>query len=114
MEQHAVKTYTASIYLGFENAHDNITHTDTMAFDICREFCDKVRLCVTITPTKFIYVGGWEPGCIIGLINYPRFPSEPNLILLRAIELAKLLKTAYKQHRVTIVTPDKTIMLSEE
>jgi len=107
MEQHAVKTYTASIYLGFENAHDNTTHTDTMAFDICREFCDKVRLCVTITPTKFIYVGGWEPGCIIGLINYPRFPSEPNLILRSKQQKARAFShgmnaSSYQQTRSNI------------
>ena len=114
MEQPTVNTYTATIYLGFKNAHDNITHSDTMANDICRVYCDKVGLCVTITSTQFVYTGGCEPGCIIGLINYPRFPSEPLIILMRAIELAKLLKTAYKQCRVTIITPDKTIMLSGE
>ncbi len=47
------------------------------AHEICRAHCDAVGLCVTVTATSYIYTGGEEAGVIVGLINYPRFPSEP-------------------------------------
>ena len=80
---------------------------------MCQEYCDNIKLGVTVTPTKFIYVGGHEMGAIIGVINYPRFPSTPEQIKSRAIELANIVKDEFKQHRVSIVFPDETVMIGE-
>lgn len=41
-----------------------------------RSYCYEVGLCVTVTPTDFIYTGGEESGFVIGLVNYPRFPDS--------------------------------------
>lgn len=78
----------------------------------CRDYCDKEGLCVTVTPTTYVYTGGQEPGVIIGLINYPRFPSEPRAIWHQADKLAKHLRVALGQDSYTIQAPDKTVWFS--
>ena len=60
---------------------------------ICREYCKEVGLCVTVTPTLFIYTGGEETGVEVGLRNYPRFPTNSTKLMGTASALAeKLLK----------------------
>lgn len=78
-----VKTFTATIYVGLLEKYDEfgneftggILHTIDQVEEVCQGYCNGAGLCVTVTPTKFIYTKRWEPGCIVGLINYPRFPS---------------------------------------
>lgn len=48
------------------------------ARDLCRAFCDEEGLCVTVTPTTYVYTGGEEDGVIVGLINYPRDLKDLN------------------------------------
>lgn len=80
----------------------------TKAHEICRAFCDEEGLCVTVTPTAYVYTGGEEAGVIVGLINYPRFPSEPNDILATAKLLALELMAKLEQESVSVQTPDET------
>jgi len=108
-----VATFTAQIYVGLKVGYGIYEHPAVEAHRICQTYCDKVKLCVTVTPTAFHYVDGNEEGVIVGLINYPRFPSTPEKITEQAVELAKLLKEGLNQNRVSIVTPTKTIMLGE-
>ncbi len=85
------------------------------AFDaesLCLDFCDEVGLCVTVTETVYCYTGGEEAGVIVGLINYPRFPSTPSAIWQRAEELAARLCAGLKQQSYTIQAPDKTVWFS--
>jgi len=49
------------------------------ARDICRHWCVKVPRCVTVTKTSFIYTHGEEPGVVVALRSYPRFPQPPQL-----------------------------------
>jgi hypothetical protein len=107
------KTYTAKIYIGTLPGYEGEEYPLTKIEQICQEYCNKVKLGLTITPTKFIYVDGNENGAIIGLINYPRFPSTPPQIRVHAITLAEKLKEQLKQNRVSIVFPDQTIMLGD-
>lgn len=79
---------------------------------ICRDYCDAVGLCVTVTETAYCYTGGEEAGVIVGLINYPRFPSTPDAIWQRAEELAARLCTGLKQESYTIQAPDRTMWVS--
>lgn len=74
----------------------------------CREECLEVGLCVTVTPTRFIYTGGEETGAEIGLINYPRFPKEDFEVTATARRLALRLLKATCQHSVLVMTPDTT------
>jgi len=69
---------------------------------ICREYCDQVGLCVTLTKTLYVYTGGQEPGIIVGLINYPRFPKTSVDILLLAEDLGKKLLQDLNQQSFTI------------
>lgn len=109
-----VKTYTATIYVGFKETKTGEIRDISIAKKICQDYCDAVGLCVTIKPTEFIYTNGSEPGCEIGLINYPRFPAKWYTIMENAMKIAEQLKESYKQCRVTIVTPEETVMLSEK
>jgi hypothetical protein len=67
---------------------------------------------VTVTRTTYIYTGGEQDGVIVGLINYPRFPSEPVLIEDRAIWLAKELREALGQESFSVQTPTTTTWFS--
>lgn len=78
----------------------------------CRTFCDEVGLCVTCTPTNFVYKGGEEEGYIVGLINYPRFPATEKQIWDRAVELAMRLRVEAHQDSFTIQAADKTVFYS--
>lgn len=66
-------------------------------------------LCVTIAPTLFIYTGGEESGFVVGLLNYPRFPSSPTELRCRADSIALDLITATEQDSALIVTPEESI-----
>lgn len=78
-----------------------------IAKQICRAFC-MTGLCVTIEPTLFIYTGGEETGYVVGLINYPRFPTEPDQIYGKARELALKLLEGTFQHSVLLLDPINT------
>lgn len=79
-----------------------------MARAALREFCME-GLCVTLTPTEYIYTAGAEDGLIVGLINYPRFPKEPEELLAQARRLAEFLMDRLFQSSCTVQTPTETI-----
>lgn len=64
--------------------------------------------CVTIQYVDFIYTGGEEAGFVIGIENYPRFPSEPKQLKSRAFQLAETLIRELHQWSAMIVAPDQT------
>lgn len=97
-----------------------MTTAPTIRFDIfiagdlatakrtCRSYCFGVGLCVTVEPVTYIYTGGEEEGVRVGIINYPRFPSDAEKLRLRARELAHQLMHDLYQHSYSIVGPDET------
>jgi len=107
-------TFEAKISLGFREGYTDISHNIEEVKQICQDYCNRVKLCVTITPTSFIYVDGGEEGCFIGLINYPRFPSTPEDILSEALELAEIFLEEFKQNKVSVICNDKTYMIESE
>lgn len=108
-----VDTYTATIYVGTRE-HDTINvRSIEMAREFLQNYVDEVGLCVTISPTEFIYTKGSEPGIVVGLINYPRFPAEPVVIYEKALTIAKGLMQLFHQWKVSVVFPDKTIMIED-
>jgi hypothetical protein len=82
------------------------------AENICRDYCDEVGLCVTVTHTVYAYTGGRESGFVVGLINYPRFPTDPHDIIDKASALADRLREGLGQESYSIQTPDRTIWRS--
>ncbi len=79
---------------------------------ILKKYCDEVGFCVTLKMVEYIYKGGTEHGLQIGLINYPRFPSDPATLTAKAIEIAELLREKLKQESYSIETPLETIWYS--
>lgn len=108
-----VETFTASIYVGRRMRYSGAIVGEQTALEWLQKRVDEVGLCVTFTPTTFIYTNGSEPGFIVGLINYPRFPSTPDLIRAQALDIAKELRAMMGQLKVTVVFPDVTTMVTE-
>lgn len=93
------ETFTVRIYL---------SGPIETAKQIIRADCFDAGLCVTIQPTLFIYTGGEELGYVVGLLNYPRFPTTQEALLHRARVLANKLLDATFQHSALIVSPFAT------
>lgn len=112
-----VSTFTATIWVGLLSGPLGTQRTEYSVEDaqaLARQYCDAVGLCVTITPTTYVYKGGEEPGIAVGMINYPRFPSDAGTIKKHAFALAELLRTGLGQFKVSIVFPDETVLLGED
>ena len=112
-----VETYWAQIFVGFRPGYAqgwNQLAADELARNIIHGFVEVEGLCVTVTPTNYCYKGGSEDGIIIGLINSPRFPEEPEQIKKKALSLANTLKERLEQNRVSVQFPDETIMLGDK
>jgi len=110
----SVKTYTATIYCGLKDGYKG--ELSLFYTKYIKDYIDNRSggLCVTCTPTTFYYNKGEEPGIIVGIINYPRFPFSEEKIKSLSLELAEELMVKCKQYRVSIVFPDETIMLENK
>lgn len=97
IETKIAQTYTVRLYL---------SGPIEIAKQAIREDCMREGLCVTVEPTTFIYTGGEEAGYVVGLVNYPRFPSEPAVLIERARGLMNKLLEATHQHSALMVTPE--------
>lgn len=80
----------------------------------CRDYCYAVGLCVTVDATLFIYTGGEERGAVVGLVNYPRFPTTGQQLWAKARDLAELLVMATHQRSALIVDPHYTEWITRE
>ena len=107
-------TYLATVSLGLKEGYDGKTHSLYEVESICQQYCDEVGLCITVTPTKFVYTKGGEDGCLIGLINYPRFPVDRTVIVGHAVTIAKQCMVTFKQQRISIICSDQTLMLEQD
>ncbi len=101
-------SYPVSIFIAVPSDPDTHEAVET----VCRSFCDAVGLCVSVTRTEYIYTNGQESGVVVGLINYPRFPSLPEQIVEKAKALTLLLISTLNQTSASIQTPDETIWFS--
>jgi hypothetical protein len=109
----SIPTFEAVIYVGTKDlATGDLADLDHLERE-AQNYCDEVGLCVTCDRTTFRYTGGNEPGLVLGLINYPRYPSTVEGLKLRALDLAKLMKREAKQTRLSVKFTDETIMLDE-
>ena len=98
-EQHC-ETYWARIYIAGDVAH---------AKKIVRKYVWEEGLCVTVTPTDYIYTGGEEAGMMVELVNYPRFPSTPKDIAETAVDLGMKLMEKLYQRSFSVMTPTDTV-----
>lgn len=115
IECHITDTYQAEIYVGFNPGYEPTQSDDNLNMNkvknICRFFCNKHSLAVSVEATSFIYKNGSESGAKIRFINYPRYPVSKSIILTRSLLLAEILKNEFSQYRVSVITTDKTYML---
>ena len=100
---HLQPTIVFTIYIAGERAD---------AMRCCRDFCFEVGLCVSVTDCDFVYTGGAEDGVSVGLVNYPRFPTELETLRTTATKLANALMIALSQLSVLIVGPDVTVWIT--
>jgi hypothetical protein len=114
MNTKTVQTYAANIYVGLHVNSTGYKQTTMDVADICQQYVNSVGYCVTVTPTTFLYKGGRENGCVVGLINYPRFPSTKAQVRKHAMTLAGILLKTMEQQRMSIVYPDRTVMLTND
>lgn len=103
MRIETVPTYWVKLYL---------SGPIEQAKQILRRECLAQGLCVTVEPTIFIYTGGEESGYVVGLVNYPRFPSDPANIRDRAMQLASMLLAETYQHSALVMDPISTEWLT--
>jgi hypothetical protein len=106
-------TFTATIYVGFKETLTGNLVDVVKVYETIQKYVDQIGLCVTVTPTSFVYTRGGEEGLAIGFINYPRFPSTPEEIMKKANDLGLELLAVCKQINISIVFPDRTIMLTD-
>ena len=71
----------------------------------CREFCSQEGACVTVTPVSYIYTGGEEAGVCVRMLNYPRFPAQPDELWAKAWRLAEHLRVRLHQDSVLVEAP---------
>lgn len=103
-ETTTTKTFWANIYIA-----GNLNLIENTIRKTCLE--DGI-VCVTVTPTNFIYTGGEESGVVIGLINYGRFPRPDETLKEIALKLGHLVMEAAFQTSFSIMFPDETIFVS--
>jgi len=114
------RTFTAKIAIGFREGYTDKVHTLEEAHKIAQEYCNKIGLCVTVTPTRFVYTQsiatpqGFDDGCFVELIAYPRFPSSKYDIVKDAIALTKIFITEFNQNRISIITSDQTYLIEKD
>jgi len=97
-----VQSYTQRIWMAGNYAN---------AEEICRTFCER-GMCVSISPTNYIYTGGEESGFVVTLINYARFPKSSIKLKELAFELAMDLCVGLHQQSFTIERPEETKFFS--
>jgi hypothetical protein len=104
MTEHTEPTYTIRLFIAGEVAD---------ARRAMRQECLAEGLCVTVTPTTFVYTAGAEEGVEVGFVNYPRFPTTPDALFGRAKEIAVRLMARLCQRSALLVAPDKTLWLND-
>lgn len=83
-----------------------------IAKQLLRQECLARGLCVTVEPTAFIYTGGEEAGYVVGIINYPKFPSSQDAIYQLGQELALTLMRGTFQQSALVMTPTITTWMT--
>lgn len=100
-----VPSFTAKLYIGGDIQTAKRLINKMVYFE---------GMCVTIDPTTFVYTGGEEAGMVIGLINYPRFPSAPEQIKAKATAIGDMLIRELNQRTYLILCSDETYWMACE
>lgn len=103
--KNTIQTFYANIHL----AGDYST-----CKSVCREIAYTFGFCFQISEVDYIYTGGQESGVLIRVINYPRFPRDPEEITKLCIEFAKKISAVMCQKSFTIETSTDTMYFESD
>jgi len=70
----------------------------------------QLNLCVSVTPTRYVYGGGGEEGLAIGLLDVP---GRLSVKRETALGLARRLLGPAGQRSVSVVFPNETVLVTE-
>lgn len=110
------ETFTAKIFVGCYDTEEDFTRPVAEIKEACQFYVNDVGLCVNVQETWYAYgdgegSGGNERGAVVELIQYPRFPKPEEEIVVKALDLAKILMDRANQKRVSVVCSDETYTL---
>lgn len=94
MRSHEQQTRVVELFMAGDIEH---------AKQVIRRFCMDRLCCVTVTQTAYIYRGGEEAGFVVGIRNYPRFPSDCRTLCETADDLGDALRDALAQDSYMVV-----------
>jgi hypothetical protein len=106
--------FDVQIHIGAKVGYTDTTISEEQVLKYCQMFCDTNCVGVTVTRTNFVYPNGNEPGYIVGLINYPRFPVYDFVVFDMSFDFAQHLMQAMEQFRCTIFTPTEILVLENK
>lgn len=102
----------------------NETISETVTVYVAGDYADAKRLlraeciaeglCVTLSPTCFVFTHGAEDGVAVGFVNYPRFPKPPGEVWDRAVRVATMLRDGMGQRTALVVGASRTLWLPAE
>ena len=109
-------TFVAKIYVGTYDTEEDFIRPVAEIKEACQFYVNDVGLCVNVRDTWYSYSdgsgsGGNEPGAVVELIQYPRFPKSTDEIVIKALDLAEILMDRMNQKRVSVVCSDETYTL---
>jgi hypothetical protein len=112
------ETFRAEIYVGAYDTEEDFTRPVAEIKETCQFFVQDEGLCVNVRETWYSYgdgegEGGNEPGAVVELIHYPRFPRDnpEESITVQALNLAEVLMERMNQERISVVCSDETYTL---
>ena len=108
-------TYEIKLYLGCINEETKKQFTREELIELVSVFQDgrdqMIPVCIS---NDISFVSGSkyrEDGSKVSIINYPRIEDDIEMLEGFMKDLAAALIVAFKQNRITIVSPSRTIML---
>jgi len=115
---HYCNTYESKIFIGGREGYNGNFFSKEQVINLISKYQSENPECevgaVSIFDTTYLFQNYCEHGYMIYSINYPRFTRTDKEIDKFSVGLARFLKDELKQNRVSIVFPDKTIMLGEK
>ena len=118
MNKNSIKTFWARIFIGTFRQYEPFVHrTEADFFSLIGTLSNQEKICLEVSRTSYVYPGaphGGEPGYVVGIIAYPRFPQTKGVLRKKALKIAETLRRYFEQHRVSVMFPDETILVGEE
>jgi len=108
-------TFNVKIFIALSPGYsDSFDYSKSYLTELIEKYVKKNKFSVNLQDTRFILPDGIEEGCIIELIQHPRFLVKEEIVLENAVHLAYHLMKKINQFRCTIKTPKETFILENQ